>query len=109
MVVIRFLFALLLGFLLGAGTTIWLVQSGTGDFMIKRTEVVQDLERKVRDLEQQRDSLTRTLEDVTVRTGRMENAFNELERRFKSLSADQEQAPRPAPRGDGGSQPGTPP
>ena len=61
MVVIRFLFALLLGFLLGAGTTIWLVQSGTGDFMIKRTEVVQDLERKVRDLEQQRDSLTRTL------------------------------------------------
>jgi hypothetical protein len=50
MVVIRFLFALLLGFILGAGTTIWLVQSGTGDFMIKRTEVVQDLERKVREL-----------------------------------------------------------
>jgi hypothetical protein len=109
MVVIRFLFALLLGFLIGAGTTIWLVQSGAGDFMIKRTEVVQDLERKVRDLEQQRDSLTRTLEDVTVRTGRMENAFNELERRFKSLSADQEQSARPAPRGDGGSQPGTQP
>jgi len=109
MVVIRFLFALLLGFLLGAGTTIWLVQSGAGDFMIKRTEVVQDLERKVRDLEQQRDSLTRTLEDVTVRTGRMENAFNELERRFRSLSAGQDQAARPTPRGEDGAQPGTPP
>lgn len=110
MVVIRFLFALMLGFIVGAGTTIWLVQSGTGDFMIKRTEVVQDLERKVRDLEQQRDSLTRTLEDVTARTERMEGSFNELERRFKSLSADQEQAPRPAPRGDGGgSQPGAQP
>src|SRR5262249_9749386 len=103
MAIIRFLFALLLGFLAGAGTTIWLVQSGAGDFMIKRTEVVQDLERKVRDLEQQRDSLTRTLEDVTVRTGRMENMFNELERRFKSLSAEQQQQQqggRPAQRGE---------
>jgi dsDNA-specific endonuclease/ATPase MutS2 len=109
MAVIRFLFALLLGFLVGAGTTIWLVQSGAGDFMIKRTEVVQDLERKVRDLEQQRDSLTRTLEDVTVRTGRMENMFNELERRFKSLSAEQEQGGRPAQRGDGGSREGAEP
>jgi dsDNA-specific endonuclease/ATPase MutS2 len=109
MAVIRFLFALLLGFLAGAATTIWLVQSGAGDFMIKRTEVVQDLERKVRDLEQQRDSLTRTLEDVTVRTGRMENAFNELERRFKSLSAEQEQGGRPPQRGEGGSREGAEP
>jgi phage shock protein A len=77
--------------------------------MIKRTEVVQDLERKVRDLEQQRDSLTRTLEDVTVRTGRMENAFNELERRFKSLSAEQEQGARPGQHGDGGSREGAEP
>src|SRR5262249_5600280 len=100
MAVIRFLFALLLGFLVGAATTIWLVQFGTFDFMIKRTDVVQDLERKVRDLEQQRDSLTRTLEDVTVRTGRMENQFNELERRFKSLSAEPQQGGRPAQRGE---------
>ena len=64
------------------------MQSGAGDFMIRRTEVVQDLERKVRDLEQQRDSLTRTLEDVAARTERMESAFNDLERRFKSLSAE---------------------
>src|SRR5262249_39158645 len=111
MAIIRFLFALLLGFLAGAGTTIWLVQSGAGDFMIKRTEVVQDLERKVRDLEQQRDSLTRTLEDVTVRTGRMENMFNDLERRFKSLSAEQQQQQggRPAQRGENGSGEGAEP
>ena len=103
--VIRFLFALLLGFVVGAGTTLWLVQSGAGDFMIKRTEVVQDLERKVRDLEQQRDSLTRTLEDVTVRTGRMEAAFNELERRFRSLAAEQETPPSTAPRREPGGKP----
>src|SRR5215813_9780607 len=109
MVVIRFLFALLLGFVIGAGTTLWLVQSGAGDFMIKRTEVVQDLERKVRDLEQQRDSLTRTLEDVTARTNRMEGAFNDLERRFKSLAAEQEQGGRPPQRGEGGSREGAEP
>ncbi len=96
MVVIRFLFALLVGFLAGAGTMLWLVQSGAGDFMIRRTEVVQDMERKVRDLEQQRDSLTRTLEDVAARTERMEKAFNDLEAKYRALPA--EPAPRQAPR-----------
>jgi hypothetical protein len=95
MVVIRFLFALLLGFLVGAGTMLWLVQSGAGDFVIRRTEVVQDMERKVRDLEQQRDSLTRTLEDVATRTERMEKAFNDLEARYRARAA--EAPPPPAP------------
>ena len=63
MAVIRFLFALLLGFVIGAGTALWLVQSGAGDFMIRRTAVVQELELKVRDLEQQRDRFTRIFED----------------------------------------------
>lgn len=94
MVVIRFLFALLVGFLAGAATMLWLVQSGAGDFMIRRTEVVQDMERKVRDLEQQRDSLTRTLEDVATRTERMEKAFIDLEGRYRALGAG---APPPSP------------
>jgi hypothetical protein len=98
MSIIRFLFALLLGFLVGAGTMLWLVQSGAGDFMIRRTEVVQDMERKVRDLEQQRDSLTRTLEDVASRTERMEKVFNDLEAKYRSLSAEPAPAPRQAPR-----------
>jgi phage shock protein A len=108
MVVIRFLFALLVGFLAGAGTMLWLVQSGAGDFMIRRTEVVQDMERKVRDLEQQRDSLTRTLEDVASRTERMEKVFNDLEAKYRALAAEQAAAPRQAPR-DAGSQPGSEP
>jgi hypothetical protein len=106
MVVIRFLFALLVGFLAGAGTTLWLVQSGAGDFMIRRTDVVQDMERKVRELEQQRDSLTRTLEDVAARTERMEKAFNDLEGKYRALAA--EPAPRQAPH-DAGGQPGATP
>src|SRR5215475_5418650 len=101
MVVIRFLFALLVGFLAGAGTMLWLVQSGAGDFMIRRAEVVQDMERKVRDLEQQRDSLTRTLEDVAARTERMEKASNDLEARYRGLAAEPQPPPRQAPREPG--------
>jgi hypothetical protein len=108
MAVIRFLFALLLGFLAGAGTMLWLVQSGAGDFVIRRTEVVQDMERKVRDLEQQRDSLTRTLEDVAARTERMEKAFNELEGRYRALNTEPAPAPRQAPREGGGHPPAEP-
>ena len=83
--VVRFLFALLLGLLLGAGGTLYLMHSGAGDFVIRRTEVVQDLERRLHDVEQQRDQLGRQLDDVIGRAGRMESSFGELERRFREL------------------------
>jgi hypothetical protein len=92
MVIIRFLFALLVGFLAGAGTTLWLVQSGTGDFMIRKTEVVQDLERRVREVEQQRDAVGRQLEDALARFNRMESAFTGLEGRFRDLLTAHEAA-----------------
>jgi hypothetical protein len=87
MAVIRFLFALLLGFVLGAAGTLYLVHSGAGDFMIRRTEVVQDLERRLRGVELERDQLGRNLEDVNARASRMEAAFADLERRFRELGA----------------------
>ncbi len=108
MAIIRFLFALLVGFLAGAATTLWLVQSGAGDFMIRRTEVVQDLEMKVRDLEQQRDRLTRSLEDVAARTERMEKVFGDLETRYRALAAEHPAPPRPAPRDTGSPPAGEP-
>jgi uncharacterized protein (DUF3084 family) len=85
MVVMRFLVALLVGFIAGVGTTVYFVQSGTGDLVIRRTEVVQELERRLHDVEQQRDQLARQLDDVLARSGRMENAFGEIERRFRDL------------------------
>jgi len=85
MVVIRFLFALLLGFMLGTGSVLYLIHSGAGDFMIRRTEPVQDMERRLRDMEQQRDQLGRQLDDVINRAGRMEASFGELERRFAEV------------------------
>src|SRR5262245_6557582 len=86
--VFRFLFALLLGFVLGVGGTMYLIQSGAGDFVIKRTEAVQDLEKRLREVELQRDQLGRQLDDVVARSSRMETSFSELERRFHDLQKD---------------------
>jgi len=91
--VMRFLFALLLGVLIGAAGMGWLLHSGAGDFFIRRTEAVQDLERRLMDAEKQRDQLGRQLEDVIGRSARMEQAFSDLERRFRALEASA--APRP--------------
>lgn len=85
MVVMRFLFALLLGFILGVGSTFYMLHSGAGDLLIRRAEVVQDLEHRLRDVEQQRDQLARQLDDVVGRSSRMETAFGELERRFREM------------------------
>jgi hypothetical protein len=84
----RVLFALLLGFVIGTGTVLYLIHSGAGDFLVRRTESVEDLERRLRDVELQRDQLGRQLDDVVGRAGRMEAAFADLERRFKDLQRE---------------------
>ena len=100
MAVIRFLFALLLGFVIGAGTALWLVQSGAGDFMIRRTAVVQDMELKVRDLEQQRDRFTR----ISRTRRRAPSGWSRRSRISIGVSASRlpsaPPAPPPAPRQD---------
>jgi len=95
MAVVRVLFALLLGFILGVGTTVWLLESGAGVAFLRATEPVQDLERRLHDMEQQRDQLGRQLEDVVARAGRMETSFTELEKRFHDLQRELDER-RPA-------------
>jgi hypothetical protein len=96
--VMRFLFALLLGVLLGALGMGYLLQSGAGDFFIRRTEAVQDLERRLADAEKQRDQTGRQLEDVVGRAARMEQSFTDLERRFRALEGSgSHAAPAPVP------------
>ncbi len=94
--VLRFLFALLLGVILGGGGMLYLIESGAGDFVIRKTDAVQDLERRLHDVETQRDQLGRQLDDVIGRAGRMEAAFGDLERRFKELQQQVDRAPAPA-------------
>jgi hypothetical protein len=98
MMIVRFLFALLLGFVIGAGTTLWFVQSGGGDLLIRRTDVVQDLERRLREMEEQRNALSRQLEDVLGRATRMEASFGDLERRFREIVAAKDAEEKTAPK-----------
>jgi uncharacterized protein (DUF3084 family) len=92
MIVMRFLFALLVGFIAGVGATFYVLHSGAGDLLIRRAEVVQDLQHRLRDVEQQRDQLARQLDDVVGRSSRMETAFGELERRFRELERERPEA-----------------
>jgi hypothetical protein len=84
----QFLFALLLGVLLGAGGTVYLIQSDAGNLLVRRTDVVQDLQRRLDGAEEQRNQLSRQLEDVVARATRMEQAFGDLERRFRALGEE---------------------
>lgn len=95
--VMRFLFALLLGAVLGAGGTVYLIQSDAGNLVVRQTDVVQDLQRRLADMEAQRNHLGKQLEDVVARAGRMEQAFDTLEKRFKSLGDAPAGGPPPAP------------
>lgn len=96
--IVRYLFALLVGVLIGAGGAVYLIQSDAGDLFVQRTEVVQDLKRRLGDMEEQRNQLNHQLEDVVARSERMERAFGQLEDRFKSLAAERgTAAPTPPP------------
>lgn len=91
--VVKFVFALLLGFLLGAGATVYVLQSGAADLFIRKTDVVADLQRKLDDAERQRA-------DLVERAGRMESAFADMEKRFRVLQdeiARGQRAVEPAP------------
>lgn len=91
--VVQFILALLIGYIAGAGSVVYLLHSGAGVAFLRATEPVQDLEHRLRDVETQRDLLTRQLEDVSARASRMESSFTELEKRFHEM----EREPRPAP------------
>src|SRR5690349_24882816 len=101
MTVLRILFALLVGFIAGVGTTVYLLHSDTGVAFLRATEPVQDLERRLHDMEQQRDQLARQLDDVIARSGRMESAFNDLERKFRDLQHEVDDRRPPAPAAPG--------
>jgi hypothetical protein len=94
--VLRYLFATLVGVVLGAGGTIYLIQSDAGNLLVRRTDVVQDLQRRLAGMEEQRNALNRQLEDVATRSARMEQAFDDLERKFRGLAEARPEPGAPA-------------
>jgi hypothetical protein len=91
--VLRYLFAMLVGVVLGAGGTIYLIQSDAGNLLVRRTDVVQDLQRRLEGVEEQRNALNRQLEDVVSRSARMEQAFDDLARKFRGLAEERAEPP----------------
>ncbi len=83
--VLKVLFGFLLGFILGAIGTGFLVTSGAGNYLIAANPRVQELESKIREAEDQRAFVTRRLEDVARVTERMASRFEELQDRFEAL------------------------
>lgn len=99
----RTLVTFLLGALVGAAGVGWLFYSGAGDFVLKPGPIVQDLERRLDEVEAQRDQLGRSLEDVIRRAEESEARFRGLEQRLQSMIAAAERAEGP---GAPGSAPG---
>jgi hypothetical protein len=100
---LRYTFVLLLGIALGALGTIYLVRSDAGNILVQGTDVVKDLQRRLAGVEEQRNILSRQLEEIVSRSARMEQAFNDLERKFRGLTDERgtpaapEQPPAQAP------------
>ncbi len=111
--ILRILFAFLLGFLVGAIGAGFLVTSPAGNYLIAPVIAanprVQDLEAKVRAADEQRTAVARQLERVTDRMEQIGQRFEDLQRRFEAMQhpvAGAEHATPAAPAtADAGAQP----
>ncbi len=87
--ILKILFAFLLGFIVGAVGAGFLVTSPAGNYLIAPVIAanprVQELETKVREAEEQRSTVSRQLERVTDRMEQMAQRFEDLQRRFEAM------------------------
>ena len=88
----KVLFGFLVGFILGAIGTGFLVTSGAGNYLIAANPRVQELESKIREAEDQRAFVTRRLEEVARLSEKMATRFEELSDRFVLLERAQRDA-----------------
>lgn len=98
--ILKILFAFLLGFIVGAVGAGFLVTSPAGNYLIAPVIAanprVQDLESKVRAADDQRASVSRQLERVTDRLEQMGQRFEDLQRRFETMQRSQAVPPAAA-------------
>ena len=97
--ILKVLFAFLLGFILGAFGIGFLVTSGAGNYLIAPVIAanprVQELESKIREVEDQRASLGRQLDKLSDRLEQIATRFEDLQRRFEALQRAALGAPHP--------------
>jgi septal ring factor EnvC (AmiA/AmiB activator) len=86
---------LLVGVILGAGGTGYFFSTaGGGDYLLASSQRVQKLEQDLLRVSQERDFVTKKLEETTNRVQEVATKFDELERRFRAL---EESAGKSAP------------
>jgi TolA-binding protein len=95
--ILKIAFAFLLGFILGAVGVGFLVTSGAGNYLmapvIAANPRVQELEGKIREVEDQRAALGRQLDKLADRLDQIGSRFEDLQRRFESLQRSGTAAP----------------
>ena len=87
--ILKVLVGFLLGFILGVAGAVFMVTSGAGNYIIAANPRVQELESKIRELEDQRAFMQRRLEDVAGRSEQMAKRFEELVARFEAVTRAQ--------------------
>lgn len=85
--VLRFLFGLLLGAIVGAVGTAYFFSTGGGDHLVAASPRVLRLEEDLRRVTQEREQIAKRLEDTAVLMEKMTARFTDLERRFQSLES----------------------
>ena len=108
---LRFLFGLLVGVLVGVGGTAYFFSSGGGDYLINSSPRVLRLEEDLRRLMQEREQLTKEQKEAVERVeDKIGARLKDLESRFQKLeSPTQKPASPEEPRegvseGTGGTQ-----
>lgn len=95
--ILKVLVGFLLGFILGVAGAVFMVTSGAGNYIIAANPRVQELESKIRELEDQRSFMARRLEDVAGRSEQMARRFEELVTRFEAVTRAGTAKDAPAP------------
>jgi hypothetical protein len=91
--VLRFLFGLLVGAIVGAVGTTYFFSTGGGDHVVAMSPRVLRLEEDLRRVTQEREQLTKKLEDTTVLVDKMTTKFIDLEHRLQALEGTARKSP----------------
>ena len=85
--VLRFLFGLLLGAIIGAVGTAYFFSVGGGDHLVAASPRVLRLEEDLHRVTQEREQIAKKLEDTATLMEKMTTKFTDLERRFQTLES----------------------
>ena len=90
---LRFLFGLLLGVIVGAVGTTYFFSTGGGDHFMASSPRMLRLEEDLRHVTQEREQVAKKLEDTTALVDKLTAKFSDLERRFQTLEGAARKSP----------------